>query len=123
MRIVAGSVDGGRVDDGAAAEDRGPEVEVAGFVLVQTHPTKDLAELAREVVLLPGVTRAEAVRGPYDVIVEVCEHDPGRLTWVTATAIRALDGVLHAIPLPVRLRRAHAHDAARAAGADGADAC
>jgi hypothetical protein len=79
------------------------------LIQVESHANED--ELARRLAQIPGVVHVTEVDGPYDVVAEVApELDES----VTASAIRELDGVLHAIPLTVA--RQHVHEAIASTG-------
>ena len=68
-------------------------------MLVQTDGHTD--PIARSLMHLPGVVAAEDVRGPYDAVVMV--HPNGAVETVESVVaeIRALPGVIHALPAPV----------------------
>jgi hypothetical protein len=80
---------------------------VGTHVLIQIEPHVDEVELTRQVAQIPGVIHVTQVDGPYDVVAQIddCAQDPDQS--IATSAIRELDGVLHAIPLTVA--REHAH--------------
>lgn len=73
-------------------------------ILIQVEPRANDEELAQRLAQIPGVIEVTQVNGPYDVVAEVDGAADGLDASVTASAIRATDGVLHAIPLVVAQR-------------------
>ena len=78
------------------------------YILIQAIPTADLTEVLREVAPMPGVELAEAVAGPYDLIVKARTEEARGLL----AALVELDGVLRAIDAPVVGPRGRASAAA-----------
>jgi DNA-binding Lrp family transcriptional regulator len=76
-------------------------VTIAKYILIQAESGNDVSQLAEQVTGIPGVTKAERVSGPYDVIAEVRETDEDPRSQVAASVIRGLNGVLRAISLPL----------------------
>lgn len=67
------------------------------YVLVQTDPrTQRIADLVRAV---PGVLFAEDVRGPFDALVG--SDRAGSALEAIVRQIRAMPGVIHALPTPL----------------------
>jgi DNA-binding Lrp family transcriptional regulator len=69
---------------------------VTAYILVETAPgaAGRVAESARG---LAGVRQANAVTGPYDVIVQVEAETLGQIGRVAVTAIQSLEGVLRTL--------------------------
>ena len=74
---------------------------VQAYILVQTEVGK-AAEVAREIRRISGVTLAEDVTGPYDVIVRAEAASDGRArdSW-SWSASRAFAGITRTVTCPV----------------------
>jgi len=73
---------------------------VQAYILVQTEVGK-AADVAREISKIVGVTQAEDVTGPYDVIVRAeADHvdDLGRLV---ASGIQSIEGITRTLTCPI----------------------
>jgi hypothetical protein len=69
------------------------------YVLVQTDPrTHRIAELVRTV---PGVVFAQDITGAYDALVLAGSDPSGDALRLILGQIRALPGVIHALPAPL----------------------
>lgn len=73
----------------------------ATYILIQAEPGTDASELTEQVKRVPGVTRADHVRGPFDVIAEVEDLAVDVPVPSAVSAIDEIEGVLRAIPLPI----------------------
>jgi DNA-binding Lrp family transcriptional regulator len=76
------------------------DVMVQAYILVQTEVGK-AADVAREISKIVGVTQAEDVTGPYDVIVRAeADHvdDLGRLV---ASGIQSIEGITRTLTCPI----------------------
>ena len=63
------------------------------FILIQAEPQSDVAANVADVADIPGVYRAEPVRGPFDVIAQAT-------TDVVLDSVTGVSGVLHALASP-----------------------
>lgn len=73
---------------------------IHAYILVQTDPGA-APRVARAAADLPGVTRADDVTGPYDVIVAVRTDDVDSLGREVINGIQAVQGVTRTITCPV----------------------
>jgi DNA-binding Lrp family transcriptional regulator len=75
-------------------------VTVHAYVLIQTDIGK-AASVAREVGAVNGVVTAEAVTGPYDVIVQVEAPSMNDLGRMVVRDIQQIEGITRTITCPV----------------------
>ncbi|MEE8458200.1 MAG: Lrp/AsnC ligand binding domain-containing protein [Acidimicrobiia bacterium] len=73
---------------------------VQAFVLIQTD-TGRASDVAREIKELDGVSTAEAVTGPYDVIVSAEAADVDALGHLVVTQIQPVVGIVRTLTCPV----------------------
>jgi DNA-binding Lrp family transcriptional regulator len=73
---------------------------VEAYVLIQAEVGR-AAGVSKEVAGVRGVTSAEVVAGPYDVIVRVGARSIDELGWIVVMRIQAVDGVTRTITCPV----------------------
>ena len=73
---------------------------VEAYVLIQTEVGK-AAQVAEAVSTIEGVASAEAVTGPYDVIVFVESEDVDALGQLVVTAIQPVEGIVRTLTCPV----------------------
>jgi DNA-binding Lrp family transcriptional regulator len=73
---------------------------VQAYILVQTEVGK-AADVARQIRTITGVTQAEDVTGPYDVIVRAEADDMNELGKLVATQIQAVAGITRTLTCPV----------------------
>ena len=73
---------------------------VQAYVLIQTEVGK-AAQVATEVGAIVGVTAAEDVTGPYDVIVRAEAEDVNELGKMVVSRIQAVDGITRTLTCPV----------------------
>lgn len=73
---------------------------VQAFVLIQTD-TGRASDVAREIKELDGVNTAEAVTGPYDVIVSAEAADVDALGHLVVTQIQPVTGIVRTLTCPV----------------------
>ncbi len=73
---------------------------VSAYILVQTELGK-AAEVARTVEELPGVSSADDVTGPYDVIVRAEAPDVDQLGRMVVSAIQAIPGITRTLTCPI----------------------
>jgi DNA-binding Lrp family transcriptional regulator len=75
-------------------------VAVQAYILIQTEVGK-AAQVAKEVKGISGVTTAEDVTGPYDVIVHAEARSVDDLGKLVVTKIQAVDGITRTLTCPV----------------------
>jgi DNA-binding Lrp family transcriptional regulator len=84
-----------------AAQPSRREVNVVNaYILIQTEVGK-AAQVAKEVSGIRGVTAAEDVTGPYDVIVRAEARNVDELGKLVVAKIQAVDGITRTLTCPV----------------------
>jgi DNA-binding Lrp family transcriptional regulator len=73
---------------------------VQAYILVQTEVGK-AADVAQRIAALAGVTQAEDVTGPYDVIVRAQAENVDELGKLVAAQIQAVEGITRTLTCPV----------------------
>jgi DNA-binding Lrp family transcriptional regulator len=73
---------------------------VEAYILVQTEVGKS-ADVARKIKEVAGVTEAEDVTGPYDVIVRARAEDVDELGKLVGAKIAAVEGITRTLTCPV----------------------
>jgi DNA-binding Lrp family transcriptional regulator len=73
---------------------------VQAYILVQTEVGK-AADVARQIAEIAGVTEAEDVTGPYDVIVRAKAENMDELGKLVAAQIQAVAGITRTLTCPV----------------------
>jgi DNA-binding Lrp family transcriptional regulator len=73
---------------------------VHAYILVQTEVGK-AAEVASRIGQISGVTQAEDVTGPYDVIVRAQAGNVDDLGRLVVAQIQAVDGITRTLTCPV----------------------
>jgi DNA-binding Lrp family transcriptional regulator len=73
---------------------------VQAYILVQTEVGK-ASDVARQIAKIPGVTQAEDVTGPYDVIVRARAENVDELGKLVAAQIQAVEGITRTLTCPV----------------------
>ena len=73
---------------------------VQAYILIQTEVGK-AAAVAREIAELKGVTQAEDVTGPYDVIVRAEASSMDELGRLVVARIQGVDGITRTLTCPV----------------------
>ena len=73
---------------------------VQAYILIQTDVGK-AAEVAREIAQLKGITLAEDVTGPYDVIVRAEAKNVDELGTLVVSKVQGLDGITRTLTCPV----------------------
>jgi DNA-binding Lrp family transcriptional regulator len=73
---------------------------VQAYILVQTEVGK-AADVARQIAEIAGVTQAEDVTGPYDVIVRAQAENVDELGKLVAVNIAAVEGITRTLTCPV----------------------
>jgi DNA-binding Lrp family transcriptional regulator len=73
---------------------------VQAYILVQTEVGK-AADVAQQIAKIAGVTQAEDVTGPYDVIVRAQAENVDELGKLVAAHIQAVEGITRTLTCPV----------------------
>ena len=73
---------------------------VQAYILIQTEVGK-AAQVAKEVSTIAGVTAAEDVTGPYDVIVQAEANSVDDLGKLVVAKIQAVEGITRTLTCPV----------------------
>jgi DNA-binding Lrp family transcriptional regulator len=73
---------------------------VQAYILIQTEVGK-AAEVARQVAGLKGVTMAEDVTGPYDVIVRAEARNVDELGKLVVAKVQGIPGITRTLTCPV----------------------
>lgn len=73
---------------------------VNAYILIQTEVGK-AAQVAKEVAGIDGVTSAEDVTGPYDVIVRAEAANVDDLGKLVVAKIQSVDGITRTLTCPV----------------------
>ena len=73
---------------------------VQAYILIQTDVGK-AAEVAKEIAQVKGVTLAEDVTGPYDVIVRAEARNVDELGKLVVSKVQYLDGITRTLTCPV----------------------
>ncbi len=73
---------------------------VQAYILIQTEVGK-AAAVAREIAELKGVTQAEDVTGPYDVIVRAEAKNVDELGKMVVARVQGVDGITRTLTCPV----------------------
>ncbi len=73
---------------------------VHAYILIQTEVGK-AAAVARAITELEGVTAAEDVTGPYDVIVRAQARNVDELGKLVVAKVQGVDGITRTLTCPV----------------------
>jgi DNA-binding Lrp family transcriptional regulator len=73
---------------------------VTAYILVQTEVGK-AAQVANDIVAITGVQQAEAVAGPFDVIVRTEARNIDELGKLVVARVQAVDGITRTLTCPV----------------------
>ncbi len=73
---------------------------VHAYILIQTEVGK-AAAVARAIIELDGVTTAEDVTGPYDVIVRAEARNVDELGKLVVAKVQGVDGITRTLTCPV----------------------
>jgi DNA-binding Lrp family transcriptional regulator len=73
---------------------------VQAYILIQTEVGK-AAAVATAIAEIPGVTQAEDVTGPYDVIVRAEANNVDELGKLVVAKIQAVAGITRTLTCPV----------------------
>jgi DNA-binding Lrp family transcriptional regulator len=75
-------------------------VVVQAYILIQTEVGK-AAEVATSIASVKGVTLAEDVTGPYDVIVRAEARNVDELGKLVVAKVQAIEGITRTLTCPV----------------------
>jgi DNA-binding Lrp family transcriptional regulator len=73
---------------------------VTAYILVQTEVGK-AAQVAQDIVDITGVQQAQAVTGPYDVIVRAEARNIDELSQLVVARVQAVAGITRTLTCPV----------------------
>jgi len=73
---------------------------VQAYILIQTDVGK-AADVARAIAQVKGVTMAEDVTGPYDVIVRAEANSVDELGKMVVSRVQLIDGITRTLTCPV----------------------
>jgi len=88
-----------RVSDSAQIKQEA-SVVVQAYILIQTEVGK-AADVAVNIADISGVTLAEDVTGPYDVIVRAEARNVDELGKLVVAKVQAVDGITRTLTCPV----------------------
>ncbi|GAA4578352.1 Lrp/AsnC ligand binding domain-containing protein [Planotetraspora phitsanulokensis] len=73
---------------------------VQAYILIQTEVGR-AADVAGQIASITGVTQAEDVTGPYDVIVRAEAHNVDELGKLVVAQIQAVKGITRTLTCPI----------------------
>ncbi len=73
---------------------------VHAYILIQTEVGK-AAQVAKTIAEITGVTKAEDVTGPYDVIVRAEAESVDELGRLVVARVQSVDGITRTLTCPV----------------------
>ena len=73
---------------------------VTAYILIQTEVGK-AAQVAKDIVDITGVQQAQAVTGPYDVIVRAEAQNIDELGQLVVARVQAVNGITRTLTCPV----------------------
>ena len=73
---------------------------VTAYILIQTEVGKS-AQVAKDIVDITGVQQAQAVTGPYDVIVRAEAQNIDELGQLVVARVQAVAGITRTLTCPV----------------------
>ena len=77
-----------------------PEFMVQAYILIQTDTGK-ASEVARTIAAIDGIDSAQAVTGPYDVIVSATASDVDALGQLVVSKVQPVEGIDRTLTCPV----------------------
>ncbi|GAA1266346.1 Lrp/AsnC ligand binding domain-containing protein [Sphaerisporangium rubeum] len=83
-----------------ASRPRREDVMVQAYILIQTEVGK-AAEVAGAISSITGVTQAEDVTGPYDVIVRAEANNVDELGKLVVAQIQSVEGITRTLTCPI----------------------
>jgi DNA-binding Lrp family transcriptional regulator len=84
---------------GSVGKERGTPV-VQAYILIQTE-VGQAADVAGQIRGIPGVTSAEDVTGPYDVVVRAEAQSVDELGKLVVARVQAVQGITRTLTCPV----------------------
>jgi DNA-binding Lrp family transcriptional regulator len=73
---------------------------VTAYILIQTEVGK-AAQVTKDIVDITGVQQAEAVAGPFDVVVRAEARNIDELGKLVVARVQAVDGITRTLTCPV----------------------
>jgi len=73
---------------------------VTAYILIQAEVGK-AAQVAKDILDITGVQQAQAVTGPYDVIVRAEARNIDELDQLVVARVQAVDGITRTLTCPV----------------------
>ena len=73
---------------------------VTAYILIQTEVGK-AAQVAKDIIDITGVQQAQAVTGPYDVIVRAEARNIDELGQLVVARVQAVDGITRTLTCPI----------------------
>jgi DNA-binding Lrp family transcriptional regulator len=73
---------------------------VTAYILIQTEVGK-AAQVAKDSIDIPGVQEAQAVTGPYDVIVRAEAQNIDELGQLVVARVQAVNGITRTLTCPI----------------------
>jgi DNA-binding Lrp family transcriptional regulator len=73
---------------------------VTAYILIQTEVGK-AAQVAKDIIDITGVQQAQAVTGPYDVIVRAQAQNIDELGQLVVARVQAVNGITRTLTCPV----------------------
>ena len=73
---------------------------VTAYILIQTEVGK-AAQVAKDIIDITGVQQAQAVTGPYDVIVRAEAQNIDELGQLVVARVQAVHGITRTLTCPV----------------------
>lgn len=73
---------------------------VQAYILIQTEVGK-AADVAEQIAQIKGVTLAEDVTGPYDVIVRAEAHNVDELGKLVVARVQGVEGITRTLTCPI----------------------
>ena len=73
---------------------------VQAYILIQTDSGR-ASEVAHQISQIDGISSAEAVTGPYDVIVAAMADDVDALGHLVVTKVQPVAGIVRTLTCPV----------------------
>ena len=73
---------------------------VTAYILIQTEVGK-AAQVAKDILDITGVQQAQAVTGPYDVIVRAEAQNIDELGQLVVARVQAVDGITRTLTCPM----------------------
>jgi DNA-binding Lrp family transcriptional regulator len=70
------------------------------YILIQTEVGK-AAQVAKDIIAITGVQQAQAVTGPYDVIVRAEARNLDELGQLVVARVQTVDGITRTLTCPV----------------------